>query len=538
MTAAVASPPISVPDIGSGTAAKAAAAPEQGDSFGAMLSQLDAAADPNAASAPACDGEKSPAPQIHGTAFADVTALVAAMTNPMPLIAQAETPLPPKQDVATPPAPEPAPQPVPQFANDTPPTKSDATPQQPAAPTPSAGDSTQTPAAADSPIAIPAPIVATDDSSSDAAPANASTQSTPAAKPAAPRSKDDKPARAASDTDASAPVEVAALLEASPPVTAQALAVPAAAQPTPQTAPQQTPAPAASGNATPQPAAIAAAAPAAPVDAQANTPAPNKAGNPKTATAADAKVNTAKTGNGRDTRSTPTADSAPVTTSDANDRPVRTAEPAEHGAKNEAQPLAASLPQSNPVPAASSHGTSDLTASAISSASQAAQPQSTDVNTPVKLSFAAPVTADAPSFDALALRIAARSADGENNFSIRLDPPELGRIEVNLNVNSDGHAQAALTADKPQTLELMQKDASTLERALKDAGLNLAGGMTFSLKGDGKSQAWRDTQNGSRGRSLSIAAVDAASANAAITTSAALAAKAYGLPVALLDIRV
>jgi flagellar hook-length control protein FliK len=127
--------------------------------------------------------------------------------------------------------------------------------------------------------------------------------------------------------------------------------------------------------------------------------------------------------------------------------------------------------------------------------------------------------------------------NGENNFSVRLDPPELGRIEVNLNVRADGHAQAELSADKPQTLELLQKDASTLERALKDAGLNLAGGLAFSLKGDGRSQTWRDTQNSSRGRSLQIGATDAASANAAIVAGSALA-HAYGLSTTRLDISV
>jgi hypothetical protein len=73
-----------------------------------------------------------------------------------------------------------------------------------------------------------------------------------------------------------------------------------------------------------------------------------------------------------------------------------------------------------------------------------------------------------------------------------------------------------LSADKPQTLDMLQKDASSLERALKDAGLNLSGGLAFSLKGDGRSQTWRDAQGG-RSRSLNIAAADAASANAALT---------------------
>ena len=71
----------------------------------------------------------------------------------------------------------------------------------------------------------------------------------------------------------------------------------------------------------------------------------------------------------------------------------------------------------------------------------------------------------------LALHIAARWAKGESRFTIRLDPPELGRIDVNLNVNSHGHAQAVLAVEKPQTLELLLRDAPTLERALKEAGL-------------------------------------------------------------------
>jgi len=156
---------------------------------------------------------------------------------------------------------------------------------------------------------------------------------------------------------------------------------------------------------------------------------------------------------------------------------------------------------------------------------------------PVRFAFNAPNVPDSSGFDALALKIASHSSDGDSHFSIRLDPPELGKIEVNLNVDAHGHADAELSADKPQTLELLQKDASTLERALKDAGLNLSGGLAFSLKGDGRSQAWRDSQN-SRGRAVQLAAVDAASASAAMTARGALAAQAYGLPMSNLDIRV
>jgi hypothetical protein len=230
-------------------------------------------------------------------------------------------------------------------------------------------------------------------------------------------------------------------------------------------------------------------------------------------------------------------------TPDRPDRPVRTAStPAENLAKNEPVPAAPNGAQmSQQPPVSSHHGLPDSPAVPNLPAAPVAP---NDPSTAVKLAFSGPnsgassAPSETPSFDALALKIATRSADGDRNFSIRLDPPELGRIEVNLNVNSDGHAEAELRADRPQTLELLQRDASALERALKDAGLNLAGSLAFSLKGEGKSGAWRDAQSSQRGRIQQIAAIDAASATAALAGSAALAAHAYDISTARLDIRV
>jgi hypothetical protein len=142
-------------------------------------------------------------------------------------------------------------------------------------------------------------------------------------------------------------------------------------------------------------------------------------------------------------------------------------------------------------------------------------PRTGDVAVNLVLS-AAGVVPDQTSMDALALRIAARSADGESQFQIRLDPPSLGRIEIHLNMDSQGNAQAQLSADRPQTLDALQRDSGSLERALKDAGLDLPGGLSFSLKGDGKPAAWRDSQNSSRSRAMQIDALDAANGTAAI----------------------
>jgi flagellar hook-length control protein FliK len=89
----------------------------------------------------------------------------------------------------------------------------------------------------------------------------------------------------------------------------------------------------------------------------------------------------------------------------------------------------------------------------------------------------------APNMNGLAVDIAAKSLGGAKQFDIRLDPPELGRVEVRLSIDATGKASAHLSADQPQTLDLLQKDAASLTRALRDAGLNVAqDGLNFSLR--------------------------------------------------------
>lgn len=117
------------------------------------------------------------------------------------------------------------------------------------------------------------------------------------------------------------------------------------------------------------------------------------------------------------------------------------------------------------------------------------------VNTTAAASTAAaqrPVSADAhdtdqPNLSALATAIAVKSAAGTKTFDIRMDPPELGRVDVHLSVDRDGKVQAMLSAEHPRTLELLQRDSQHLERALKDAGLDLSNNsLNFSLKGEGR----------------------------------------------------
>jgi flagellar hook-length control protein FliK len=81
------------------------------------------------------------------------------------------------------------------------------------------------------------------------------------------------------------------------------------------------------------------------------------------------------------------------------------------------------------------------------------------------------------------IAIVARAEGGEKKFEIRLDPPDLGRIEVQLNVDGSGRATSHLIVDRADTLDLLRRDAPALERALQSAGLTTdEGALQFSLR--------------------------------------------------------
>ncbi len=83
----------------------------------------------------------------------------------------------------------------------------------------------------------------------------------------------------------------------------------------------------------------------------------------------------------------------------------------------------------------------------------------------------------------MAVEIARNFAAGNNRFQIRMDPPELGRIDVRLNIDENGALRARLSVERPETLDLLQRDARALERALAEAGFEgTRTNLEFSLK--------------------------------------------------------
>ncbi len=86
----------------------------------------------------------------------------------------------------------------------------------------------------------------------------------------------------------------------------------------------------------------------------------------------------------------------------------------------------------------------------------------------------------------LAVHIAGQAQNGNKRFDIMLDPPELGRIEVRLDVAKDGATSTHIFVERSETLDLLQRDARALEKALHEAGLDMKeGNLQFSLKEEG-----------------------------------------------------
>ncbi|WP_245259573.1 flagellar hook-length control protein FliK [Methylobacterium sp. 10] len=120
---------------------------------------------------------------------------------------------------------------------------------------------------------------------------------------------------------------------------------------------------------------------------------------------------------------------------------------------------------------------------------------------------ALPQTQAAPvPLGAVPMTIGLRSLAGSNRFEISLDPKDLGRIDVNLDIDKDsGTVTAHLTVDRPETLALLQRDVGNLQQALSQAGFD--GGdaaINLSLRSDtgsnGGNGAERDGGGGRDGR--------------------------------------
>ena len=134
----------------------------------------------------------------------------------------------------------------------------------------------------------------------------------------------------------------------------------------------------------------------------------------------------------------------------------------------------------------------------------------------------------------VAVEVSARISSGKNQFDIRLDPEELGRIHVKVNVDRDGNISTHMVADRPDTLDLLRRDMQGLERALQDAGLKTSdNSLQFSLR-DQTANQQQHRQDGQASRRPT----DDDLTTTLTTTVIARDYGRYGQPASGLDIRV
>ena len=82
---------------------------------------------------------------------------------------------------------------------------------------------------------------------------------------------------------------------------------------------------------------------------------------------------------------------------------------------------------------------------------------------------------------AAGLQTLSRMADGNRQLVMRLDPAELGRVQIAIDQPKDGPASVVLTVERPETLLLVLRDQTGLHQALERAGV-AADGRTINIQ--------------------------------------------------------
>jgi Flagellar hook-length control protein FliK len=127
--------------------------------------------------------------------------------------------------------------------------------------------------------------------------------------------------------------------------------------------------------------------------------------------------------------------------------------------------------------------------------------KTSDIKTAAKLTVQAHAVLQAPPLppatEQISLHMKKALDSDENRIRIKMHPISLGAIDIQMDVGHDGTIKAVLAAEKHETFAWLQKDATTLEKAINDTGLKLDSqhGLSFQFKGNGQGQQpWQHGQ--------------------------------------------
>lgn len=109
-------------------------------------------------------------------------------------------------------------------------------------------------------------------------------------------------------------------------------------------------------------------------------------------------------------------------------------------------------------------------------------PRFADQLTALRPASVTPQAGQSSAVDQVVLQLNRSVKNGNDQMSLQLHPLDLGKITVKLDFSQDGKVHGTVTADNPTTLDMLQKDSRSLERALQDAGLRTdPGSLSFNL---------------------------------------------------------
>jgi flagellar hook-length control protein FliK len=86
---------------------------------------------------------------------------------------------------------------------------------------------------------------------------------------------------------------------------------------------------------------------------------------------------------------------------------------------------------------------------------------------------AAPAAAQTASIDQVVPAVVKilGTTDGAQSVTVRLQPSELGQVQIRVDRTSEGMAHVSITADRPETLQMLQRDEPRLQQTLDQAGV-------------------------------------------------------------------
>lgn len=127
----------------------------------------------------------------------------------------------------------------------------------------------------------------------------------------------------------------------------------------------------------------------------------------------------------------------------------------------------------------------------------AAAPPARAAATPAMPSPHAPPPAGTPASTQVQVQITRAVHEQTDQIRVRLDPPDLGNVDIKLDFGDDNRVRAVVAVERSETLDLLQRDVASLERSLREAGIRAdGGGLSFTLKRD-QEQGTQGNQPGS-----------------------------------------